>query len=245
MSRVRDWLRGVPTLDRLVRRLRLARLAGAHGQPAVPFEGSADYWRRRYAEGGDSGAGSYGKFARFKAQMLNDLFAELEIRSVVEFGSGDGNQLALLAVPPQYLGIDVSAEAVALCRARFAGRPERRFATLSEYDGEPADCALSLDVIYHLVEDEAFEAYMRRLFAAARRCVVVYSSNHAEDERRDGAHVRHRRFTDWIAAHEPGWSLWRQVPNAFPYRGDWRTGSFAEFYVFRPSADVVPAAPAQ
>jgi hypothetical protein len=39
------------------------------------------------------------------------------------------------------------------------------------------DLELSLDVIYHLVEDEVFDAYMRSLFAHAGRFVVIYSSN--------------------------------------------------------------------
>ena len=36
-----------------------------------------------------------------------------------------------------------------------------------------------------------------------------------------------RKFTDWVEAHEPQWKLLRHVPNEYPYRGDWRTGSFA------------------
>ena len=233
MNRARfvKWLRGLPVLGPLARRVR------AHGQPPVPFEGSADYWQRRYAAGGDSGAGSYGKFAHFKARVLNELFVELGIESVVEFGSGDGNQVALLKVP-RYLGVDLSADAIARCRKRFAQQPERRFVTTAEYAGETADCALSLDVIYHLVEDDAFDAYMRRLFAAARGCVAIYSSNRRDEQRRDAEHVRHRIFTDWVAEQEPGWTLWRHVPNDYPYEGDWRTGSFADFYVYRPAGGV-------
>jgi hypothetical protein len=92
---------------------------------------------------------------------------------------------------------------------------------------------MSLDVIYHLVEDSAFEGYMRQLFAAATRFVVIYSSNREADAS-DGDHVRHRRFTDWVAAHEPGWRLWRHIANQHPYKGDYRTGSFADFYIFVP-----------
>lgn len=226
------WMRGLPVIAPLMHRLR------AYGQPVVPFACSADYWQQRYAAGGDSGAGSYGKFAQFKARVLNDLFVELGIESVVEFGSGDGNQIAMLRVK-RYFGVDISIDAVARCRKRFTGQPGRRFVTTTEYAGETADCALSLDVIYHLVEDDAFDAYMRRLFAAARACVAIYSSNRIDEQRRDGEHVRHRMFTDWVAEREPGWALWRHVPNDHPYEGDWRTGSFADFYVYRP---VEPAA---
>jgi len=227
-----DWLRGVPGLLPLLRKLR-AMLGNDRTQP---FAGSAGYWRQRYAGGGDSGAGSYGRFAQFKADVLNGLCAEFDLRSVVEFGCGDGNQARLLSVR-DYLGIDISLDAIERCVATFAGVPGRRFALIDDYKGERADCALSLDVIYHLVEDTAFDQYMRRLFAAAERCVVIYSSNRDEPSGSDGPHVRHRRFSDWVEIHQRGWALVRHVPNEFPYRGDWRTGSFADFYVYVPSAE--------
>src|SRR5690625_7083258 len=68
---------------------------------------SQEYWEQRYASGVHSGAGSYKKFAQFKADTLNRFVSEHGIRTVTEFGCGDGNQL-LLAQYPQYLGIDVS-----------------------------------------------------------------------------------------------------------------------------------------
>ena len=238
MTRWADWLRQVPGLIPLVRG---ARRAVGRPPGASRFPGSAAYWQQRYAEGGHSGAGSYGKFARFKAEVLNGLFDELALGSAIEFGCGDGNQLRLLSIA-DYLGVDVSPEAVARCRAAFAGQPGRRFVLLAGADGGPdtyrgerADCALSLDVIYHLVEDAAFEAHLRALFAAATRCVVIYSSDRDADAA-DGPHVRHRRFTGWVAAQAPQWRLLRHVPNAHPFAGDWRTGSFADFYVYVPRA---------
>ncbi|GAJ08100.1 unnamed protein product, partial [marine sediment metagenome] len=57
------------------------------------FSGSREYWESRYAGGGTSGAGSYGKPAEFKAQVLNSFVKDNGISSVIEFGCGDGNQL--------------------------------------------------------------------------------------------------------------------------------------------------------
>lgn len=222
-----QWLRAVPGLAPLVRRLRALR-----GPVDAAFPGSAEYWRQRYAAGGDSGAGSYGKFAVFKAQVLNALFVELQLRSVIEFGCGDGNQLKLLSID-DYLGVDISPQALRRCREAFAGMPKRRFVLAQDYAGERAEGALSLDVIYHLVEDAAFDAYMRRLFAAAERCVVIYSSDREADAA-DGLHVRHRRFSEWVRIEQPGWRLLRHVPNAYPFRGDYRSGSFADFFIYVP-----------
>ncbi|MEO7245140.1 MAG: hypothetical protein ABIX12_08330, partial [Rubrivivax sp.] len=127
---------------------------------------------------------------------------------------------------------------VARCRLVLADRPGCTVVLADDYAGQTADCALSLDVIYHLVEDAAFDAYMRRLYSGGRRCVVVYSSNRVDAARRDGDHVRHRVFTDWVDAHAAEWCLWRHVPNPFPFQGDWRSGSFADFYIYRPAGDV-------
>ncbi|MBX3601711.1 MAG: class I SAM-dependent methyltransferase [Rubrivivax sp.] len=233
MTRLADWLSTLPLIGPLGRRLRRTLRRGGAAQEAFP--GTAAYWQARYAAGGDSGAGSYGRFAKFKARVLNGLFDELQLRTVIEFGSGDGNQLMLLQVA-DYTGVDISAEAVARCRERFAGRPGRRFMTLQDFDAaDPpprAECTLSLDVVYHLVEDTTYDAYMRRLFDAATRVVVVYSSNHDEAVQADGAHIRHRMFTRWVDAHAAGWQLLRHVPNEHPFRGDYRTGSFADFFVF-------------
>lgn len=196
------------------------------------FHSSGDYWEKRYRSGGTSGSGSYGKFAQFKAETLNSFVGENAIRSVIEFGCGDGNQLSL-ATYPRYLGIDVSGTAVALCRERHAGDRTKTFETLDEYKGETAELALSLDVIYHLVEDSIYEDYMRRLFDSAERFVAVYSSNTDDNHDVQGPHIRHRLFVAWVQKNAPEWALIRHIPNPYPYEGDGTRGSFADFFLFK------------
>lgn len=214
-----------PWLARIYWRSRAPR------QSASNFDGSRSYWETRYATGSNSGVGSYGKFAEFKAEFLNHFVDENHITSVIEFGCGDGNQLSL-AHYADYLGFDVSATAVSACRARFGAQAGRRFSLVDEYAGETAELTLSLDVLYHLVEDAVFEDYMKRLFDAATRHVIIYSSNTDDAMGNTSPHVRHRRFTNWVETHRPEWRLIRHVPNRYPYAGDYRTGSFADFYVF-------------
>jgi hypothetical protein len=92
---------------------------------------------------------------------------------------------------------------------------------------------LSLDVVYHLVEDSVFDAYMRRLFESARRFVIVYSSNMDQDW--PAEHVRHRQFTKWVEQHRPDWALQHTLKNAYPHdAADPEQTSFADFYVFAP-----------
>jgi hypothetical protein len=196
-----------------------------------PFHGSAEYWERRYAGGGDSGVGSQGSFAKFKAQVINTFVSDHDVTSVIEFGCGDGVQLEL-AQYPVYLGLDVSRSAVSKCRSVFAEDSSKRFLMMDEYNGERADLALSLDVIYHLVEDGVFERHLRGLFSAAERYVIIYSSNQENEPKSDSPHVRHRRFSDWVDTHLTHWRLIKHVPNKYRYTGDYHTGSFADFYIY-------------
>jgi SAM-dependent methyltransferase len=197
------------------------------------FPGSSSYWEERYRAGGTSGAGSYGRLARFKAEILNDFVAQQNIASVVEFGCGDGAQLTL-ARYPIYVGIDVAASSIALCRARFAGDATKRFYLAGDLPNPDTgfDLALSLDVIYHLVEDAVFNTYMARLFAHSGRFVAIYASN--TDRKTDSPHVRHRQFSRWVDRNAPQWRLWRHVPNRYPFDpAEPDDSSFADFYFFR------------
>lgn len=190
---------------------------------------SAAYWSKRYRTGGNSGAGSYGRLAAFKAEVINAFVAEHGIGSVIEFGCGDGAQLKL-ARYPSYLGFDVADESVAMCRAAFGADATKAFRNARDYNHERADLTLSLDVIYHLIEDEVFHEYMRRLFFSADRYVIVYSSN--RDANWPAAHVRHRKFTDWVEKYHTDFRLLKHIPNRYPLVGDEQNESFADFYIF-------------
>lgn len=180
-----------------------------------------NWWDDHYRHGGTSGVGSYGLLAEFKAETLNGLLGRYGVRSAVEFGCGDGHQLSLIDYP-QYVGVDVSAEAVRRCRDRFWDDPSKTFMLLDDWTGGTFDLAVSLDVIYHLEEDAAFERHMGLLFGSAP-LVVIYST---DGDGNPGTGIWHRRFTDWTAEHVPDWGMERIV-NLHPEL------SLADFYIFR------------
>lgn len=70
--------------------------------PAKSFSGSEEYWKLRYKSGENSGAGSYRKFAQFKAETLNSFVRDKQVESIIEYGCGDGNQLMLLEYQSYY-----------------------------------------------------------------------------------------------------------------------------------------------
>ena len=155
---------------------------------------SSEYWNNRYIEGGTSGAGSYKHLAEFKANILNQFVADSKIETVIEFGFGDGNQL-MLAEYISYIGFDISSKAVEVCRKRFLDDTEKTFLLASEWKNETADLVLSLDVIYHLIENSVFKKYMADLFAASSKYVVIYASDTDDNNKGQSTHVRNRKFT--------------------------------------------------
>lgn len=224
---IKKTIKSLPVVGGLLQRLYSQWL-----KITAPFHGSQDYWDSRYRAGGHSGDGSRGPLAEFKADTLNAFVAEKRVKSVIEWGCGDGGQLTM-AVYPEYLGFDVSAAAVERCRDLFRDDDTKSFALVEDYDGQTASLSMSLDVIYHLVEDQVFDDYMQKLFVSASEFVIVYSSNTDEQAPGQGAHVLHRKFTAWIDTHQPDWRQISVVRNEHPYAGDSETGSFADFYVFQ------------
>lgn len=199
---------------------------------SLGFPGSASFWERVYRKGGTSGPGSYGRLADFKAEVLNEFVQAKNIRTVIEFGCGDGAQLGL-AKYPEYVGVDVSAAAIERCSSLFARDSKKRFflADALPTDLGTFDLALSLDVIYHLLEDAVFEEYMKRLFRFSRRFVVIYASNF--EARTRALHVRHRRFTTWIIKNARDWQSAGFLANRFPADPSQpEETSFADFHFF-------------
>jgi len=203
---------------------------------------SAAYWEARYQVGGTSGAGSYGRLSRFKAGFINAFIESNAVQSVIDLGCGDGNLLSLLRVRG-YTGADVSATVLARCAGRF---PQHRFVPFDALERvPPAELAMSIDVIFHLIEDAVFADYMDTLFAQAGRFVLIYASN--ANLSWPSPHVRHRCFTDHAAARFPAWRLAAHVPNRFPFDPLLPDEtSFADFYVYtranEPVSFEVPAA---
>lgn len=165
--------------------------------PLLKFKDSRNYWETRYRYGGNSGEGSRGVNAEYKAQVINSFIKGHEINSIIEFGCGDGHQLAMFAVP-QYIGVDVSSTIIAQCRKMYANDPGKIFILLDEYAEQKAQLALSLDVIFHLVEDSIYDQYLERLFAASSRYVIIYSTS-VDLSSTGTPHVRHRDFASDVA----------------------------------------------
>ncbi len=197
------------------------------------FKGSEKYWEKRYNSGGDSGRGSYDKFAEFKADVINDFVKENDISSVIEFGCGDGNQLKYYHFE-KYLGLDVSEKVIQLCNSKFAEDNNKSFDLISNYHNQKADLSMSIDVIYHLVEDEVFNKHIDSLFKSSDKYVIIYSSNSDELNTNSQPHVRHRKFTERIEEKHADFELINHLKNKYPFSYDNKEeGSHADFYFYK------------
>jgi hypothetical protein len=168
---------------------------------------SAEYWRKRYQSGGNSGSGSYGALADFKAAALNKFVANHGITSAVEYGSGDGNQLSLLTISG-YQGLDVSATAIENLRIRFCNDASKTFL---EYDPDnfsdarsvAAEISLSMDVILHLTEEERYEKYMQNLIESSEKYIGIFNTATEVQLEKMAQHNRYRDHRIWMEASAP------------------------------------------
>lgn len=194
------------------------------------FSRSDLYWIERYKKNGNSGAGSYGDLAVFKTNFFNTFIKKEKINSVIDFGCGDGNQMTSFQVA-KCIGLDISAEIIEFCKNKFKNDTSKDFLVYDykNFDNHNlvSDLAVSMDVIYHLVEDSIYNKYMNDLFSCARKFVVVYSTNHDNNPMLKMPHVRHRNFSKWINNNKKEWKFYKKVDNKFP------SASKANFYIYK------------
>jgi len=182
-------------------------------------------WNERYKKGGNSGSGSYGVLCEYKSEFINKFVNENNISNIIEFGSGDGNQMQFFNVD-NYLGVDISEHVINICKQKYKDIENKNFVTYDEYYkySNKYDLSISLDVIYHLVEDVVYEKYMNDLFNSTDKFVIIYSTNWIETY--NGSHVYHRKFTEYIDMNFKNAKLIHHEPNKYP------SLSTAEFYIY-------------
>jgi cyclopropane fatty-acyl-phospholipid synthase-like methyltransferase len=166
----------------------------------------SEYWEDRYKNGGNSGLGSHDLEAiNFKANYINNLIIENDIKTLIEFGCGDGNQLKLLKGYVKYFGTDISKTIINKCSEMFNGDTSKVFEhDLNKLLNIKYDLSISLDVIYHLVEDNVFDNYMNNLFNASN-LVSIYSTN--SNSPSSVKHIKHRNLTEYINNTYPSYKL--------------------------------------
>jgi trans-aconitate methyltransferase len=201
------------------------------------WDGVLRYWRNRHRRERGSwesvGRGSVGRLARYKATLVDGLVQELGATRIIDLGCGDGRQADRFHVP-EYVGLEVSDHAVAEARKRLSRHPNRTAHAWKPGDPiEHRGCiALSMDVVFHLVDDDLFVAYMDALFSVGVDAVAIYSTDHEGPVQ---GHVRHRNVSEWVAEHKPEWTRTTATPPPWPNKDTPRHGSDCWWLVWRPT----------
>jgi hypothetical protein len=128
--------------------------------------------------------------------------------------------------------LDVSSTIVASCKEKFKSDSNKRFihykpGDFVSDDSTKSDLALSLDVLYHIVEENNYFTHLKDLFSLGKRFVIIYSTNFYLEETE---HVLHRKFTEDVLRLFPDWMLVGHIKNPFPGNGEQE--SMADFFVF-------------
>lgn len=181
-------------------------------------------WNNRYQNGGNSGSGSYNELYIFKRDIINNIINKNSIKSIIDFGCGDGNQIREINTK-NYIGIDIAKTSIDICKMKYNGSI-KKFYTYKEIDtmNLQAELTMSLDVLYHILEEELYVTYLKNLFSSSSKYVLIYSSNY--DGHIDG-HMHTRKFTNNIENMFPNWDLHKKINQIYPKK------SSANFYLYK------------
>lgn len=172
-----------------------------------------------------------GDLLSWKASVVNSIIKENRVNSGLELGSGDGKFASLLSLK-KYVGYDISDSAVTLANEKF-DNPNFRTSTKPPFFWRKFDITMSIDVIYHIVENRDFNKHMAKLFSAANTLVVIYSYPKKPSEKMS-EHIKFNDFTSWAERQAPGWELVGQIPNKFPFDENYpNSTSKSEFFVYK------------
>ena len=176
---------------------------------------SKKFWNDRYIKGGNSGSGSYNELAYFKADVINEFIKDKKIKTIIDYGVGDGNQLKLINTENKsYTGIDVSTYIISKCKEIYKYDETKTFIHTDNINNElKAELLLSCDVIYHLIEDNVYEEYMNKLFYMSNKYIIIYAKNKDVNH---CLHVKFRKFSNYIEDNFPEWQLIKHIPNKYP-----------------------------
>jgi SAM-dependent methyltransferase len=173
-----------------------------------------EYWNNRYKSGKTSGKGSYGKFAIFKADVINDFITKNKIIQLIDIGCGDGNNAFLLKIK-KYIGLDISPEAIKKCVESYTNDRTKEFHIYNKNYNIKSDLIICLDVLYHITDDKDYYSTLNCIFKMSNKYVILYTSIDAyKTEPYTGSHVKHRNILEDLKLHKE-FELQEIIPQKF------------------------------
>lgn len=158
---------------------------------------TGQYWVTRYGTGGDSGFGSHDEHSiKFKGDYINEFIKKFNVETLFDYGCGDGNQLKMINGFTHYTGYDIAPNIIEDCKILYVGHEDKFFTSkLDDIIGKKFDLAISMDVTYHIIEDELFKFYLDTLFSSAD-VIILFTTN--SDHHTPLKHHKPRKIIDHI-----------------------------------------------
>lgn len=194
---------------------------------------SNEYWENRYKNNETSGDGSYGKLALFKSSIINNFIKDYNIKSILDLGCGDGNQLKYFNTTNiNYIGVDPSITIINKLKEIYKNDKNKNFITLDEKINTKVELTLSCDILFHLINSNIWEKHIANLFNISTKYVIIYAYDFDEDWNN---HCKSRKFTDFIKKKYSNWQLIKVIKNKYPlFEGcDDQNASMSDFYFYK------------
>jgi len=200
---------------------------------------SNKYWEDRYKNNETSGDGSYGNLAIFKGKIINSFIKEHNIKSILDLGCGDGNQLKHINTANiNYIGVDPSTTIINKLKEIYKNDKNKNFIQLEmvmqnhyKLYNVKTELTLSCDVLFHLINLDIWEQHINNLFNISAKYVIIYAYDFNQDWNN---HCKSRRFTDFIREKYSNWQLIKVIKNEYPlFEGcDDQNASMSDFYFY-------------
>ena len=197
--------------------------------PQLSREEAISYWDHRHRAETDLRSGGHvgwdasaneAFYLRRTASILEiigDRFGTDDPLFALDAGCGKGAFCRALAKCGIIVdGIDASPEAIAYCREHGDGRYE--VARLAEFRNPWLyDVVYSVDVLFHILEDDDWEASLTNLASLVRLAGTLIVADEAKDRRRPaGNYIVHRPLSAYDTVLEPlGFAFKSFSPYAF------------------------------
>jgi len=168
---------------------------------------SEQYWERRYKSGGNSGGGSYGNGLVNKVELITDLMEKYDIKSIADVGCGDCTIVPKLPHLESYVGYDISSTIIDRHNSKNTN-PSYKYKLISELESLGLDLSLSLEVIFHQVNDEEYIEYMDNLVKTDSFYILILTMNDSilDTHHVKAAHIKYRDVVNKMSQY-PNYEL--------------------------------------
>lgn len=176
----------------------------------MPFN-TRRYWNRRYQRGSGSSFEPHEGVINFETGLINEFIKKHEIKSVLDMGCGDGSVFQRLRNLPIYHGMDISSIIIARMQQKYEKDDSRMFFEPHTMPDYYYDLVISIDTIYHLVNDHEYIDYLEKLEKKCKNYLIISSTNY--NAYYGGGYIRHRAFLKDIK--DLGFKLLKKVDSPF------------------------------